>query len=327
MHVETLGWQDQHLWDNFIDLSFNGTIFHKMKFLSYHPKARFDYTFVGIFRGKVLLGVLPCVIDGPSLKSPVGASFGGIVLPKISFVEMHKVVSIFLRWAGERGISNINFVLAPLIYNDKLAQDLEFVLQYCGFRNIRNLFSSVVDLSFFDRDENMEHISSSGRRAIRKSVSAGVTFSVSKDFSSYYSILERNKAKFGVKPAHTESEMVRLNNIFPDEVNLFAVFHNKKMLGGVYVVRCNPRTLLAFYIASLPEFQDIRPVNRVLFELAKWARQNGYSYLDLGVSMNTASDNPMEPAWSLVSFKEFIGSRGFLRPYYEWNKDSSLRLE
>ena len=51
--------------------------------------------------------------------------------------------------------------------------------------------------------------------------------------------------------------------------------------------------------------------------MVKYAIQNNYEFLDLGVSMNTQDDNIMEPAWSLISFKEFTGARGYLRNSYK----------
>ena len=318
--VVKMGWDDASNWDAFVRSSYNGTVFHEMRFLSYHLKTHFDFTFLGFMEKRNrLVGVLPCVVEENQLRSPAGASFGGIALAQISFVKVYDIVRSFLSWAEINDIRKVNFTHAPLIYNLKLAQDLDYVLHYSGFVNYYNQFSSVLDLSWFDVKNPLKNLSSAGRRAVRRSFSEDVQVCESDDLAAFYSILVQNKAKFKVKPAHTPDELYRLRDLYPDFFKLFGVFYDGEMVGGIFTFHCNERVLLTFYIASLETYQHVRPVNRALFEAALWASAQKYQYLDLGVSMNTASDNPMEPAWSLISFKEHIGSRGFLRPSYSWS--------
>jgi hypothetical protein len=307
-------------WDEFVDRAYNGTIFHKQRFLAYHPTGRFTHRFLGFYEnGTHLVAVLPCSITAGVLTSPAGASFGGVALPPTSVLDIHHVIECLLEWAKAAGVHTIDFTHAPLIYNDRLSQDLDFVLCYHGFVNSRNLFASAVDLGWFDKQDPLVSLSAQGRRAVKKTFGIGLTVETnSQDLAAYYQMLVENKAKFDVKPAHSLDELIRLRELFPDAFRLFLVRHQGEPLAGIYTFHCNPRVLLCFYIASRPEHQQLRPVNRALFEVAVWAQQCNYSYLDLGVSMNTASDNPMEPAWSLISFKEHTGSKGYLRPSYRW---------
>jgi hypothetical protein len=306
-------------WDAFVDRCYNGTLFHKRAFLAYHEPGRFHFTWLGFRDGHgALMGVLPCVIRHGELLSPMGASYGGIIALPSSFSMMWRMVDALQRWVRQQELRRVSFTYAPLTYNRGMSQDLDFAMLYGGFQNSRNLFSSVVDLSAFDDEDPTRHLTPMGRRAIRKSEKEGIVVSESDDLAEYYPILEENKRKFEVKPAHTLAELERIRTLVPGTWRLMAARHEGELVAGVLTTHCNPRVLLAFYIASRPEYQHMRPVNRVLFDTAKWARANGYYFLDLGVSMNTASDNPMEPAWSLISFKEFIGSRGFLRPSYTW---------
>ena len=219
-------------------------------------------------------------------------------------------------WCKNNNIKKIELIIAPLIYNNILSQDINFVLHYLGFNNYENQFSSALDLSLLDIEKPLSHLSSAGARAIKKSIKEKIEVKISLDFDEYYPILKTNKAKFNVLPAHTLDELRDLKQRMPDAFQLFAVYHQDKMIGGVFTFHANDNVLLAFYIASLEEYRDLRPVNRCLHEVSLWAKDNGYAYLDLGVSMNTESDNPMEPAWNLISFKEFIGARGFLRQKY-----------
>lgn len=309
-------------WDQFVDRCYNGTIFHKRAFLAYHAPGKFEFTWLG-FRDHhgALVGVLPCSIRHGELLSPMGGSYGGIIALPSSFSLTWRMVDALQRWVRSRGLRKVSFTYAPIIYNRGMSQDLDFAMLYSGFQNSRNLFSSAVDLSTFDEEDPSIHLSSMGRRALRKAEKEGIEVAECDDLAEYYPILEENKRKFDVRPAHTLDELERIRQLLPGTWRLMGARHDGKLVAGVLTTHVNARVLLAFYIASRPEYQHMRPVNRVLYETARWARTMGYYFLDLGVSMNTASDNPMEPAWSLISFKEFIGSRGFLRPSYTWSAD------
>jgi len=316
--VRELFQSDASVWDQFVDSSTNGTIFHEMKFLGYHEPRKFDLRFLTFYEGRNrIIALLPFELKDGILKSPVGASYGGLVLSQMSLQKTYQVVLALLGWAAENGVRKIRFTYAPLIYTDRMAQDLDFVLLYCGFQNTQNLFSSVIDLVWFSQGDSFQKVSPSGRRAIKKSLMEDVQIQETGDLDSYYPILERNKLKFGVKPAHQLNEMKELQKRYPDQIKLFGAFCQENLIAGVWTMKCNSRVALAFYIASDPDFNLVRPVNRLLFEIARKFSQEGMQYLDLGVSMNTSSDNPIEPSWSLVSFKEIAGSKGFLRPSYE----------
>jgi len=311
-------WDYQEKWDNFVDRSFNGTLFHKLSFLSYHSPDKFNYRFLTVVEGNQVIAVLACTINNGFLRSPVGSSYGGFAIAPVSFYKIYTILICLLDWARENYVKEIEFVHAPLVYNDRLSQELDFVLLYCGFLNPKNLFSSILDLSWFNVNDPLASFSPAGRRAVKKSIQEALTVEISDDVQSFYSILAENKAKFKVQPAHTLEELIKIKRLFPDFLNLFLVKQKQNLVGGVYTFHCNERVLLAFYIASSPKYQQLRPINRALFDVVLWACSKKYKYLDLGVSMNTKSDNPMEPAWSLISFKEHTGSKGYLRPYYNY---------
>jgi hypothetical protein len=59
-----------------------------------------------------------------------------------------------------------------------------------------------------------------------------------------------------------------------------------------------------------------------MLEVVSWACKQGYKWVDIGVSADTTSSNPMEPSWSLIFFKEHTGAKGYLRPTYGWKASS-----
>src|SRR4051812_31086914 len=73
------------MWDRFVKTSMNGTVFHRQKFLRYHPEGRFDFHHLMFFRGEKLVAVLPgrLINNGKVYDSPAGASYGSFVTEDI----------------------------------------------------------------------------------------------------------------------------------------------------------------------------------------------------------------------------------------------------
>jgi hypothetical protein len=50
-----------------------------------------------------------------------------------------------------------------------------------------------------------------------------------------------------------------------------------------------------------------------MYEVVKWATENGFKYVDIGVSQDTKADNPMTPSMSLIDFKEKFDAKTVMR--------------
>src|SRR5438876_11138995 len=73
-------WLDQ--WDDDVDRSVNGTLFHLRRFLAYHgERFRGSERFLLVLDGDSLVAQIPVAItdepNGRLLRSPYGASYGG----------------------------------------------------------------------------------------------------------------------------------------------------------------------------------------------------------------------------------------------------------
>ena len=150
------------------------------------------------------------------------------------------------------------------------------------------------------------------RRSTKKAMREGVEVKISDDFEKFYKILEHNLGmRHNVQPTHTLEELKRLKRLLLDKIILFAAYLDNLMLGGIVLFVANPNVILAFYISHNNRYQQYRPVNLLLYEIIKWARLQGFKYLDLGTfTLN------MEPNWGLGRFKENHNARGFLRDTY-----------
>ena len=96
----------------------------------------------------------------------------------------------------------------------------------------------------------------------------GVKVRRSKDFQSFFNILERNlKIRHNVSPTHTVEELMKIHDLFPESCNLFGAFIDDRMIAGVVNFIINSEVVLAFYISHNEEHKEKRPVNLLFYHI------------------------------------------------------------
>ena len=75
----------------------------------------------------------------------------------------------------------------------------------------------------------------------------------------------------------------------------------------------NKNVALCFYNMMLYEYADHKPMHRIMYDLANYCTEQGYSYIDIGVSQDTKAVNPMTPSMSLIEFKEQFDAKTIMR--------------
>ncbi|MBV6512884.1 MAG: hypothetical protein FMNOHCHN_02402 [Ignavibacteriaceae bacterium] len=300
-------------WDEFVEKSDNGTIFHTRKFLSYHPEGRFEDTSLLFFKDGKPLSLLPAVAINRNgkrvLSSHSGASYGGFVY-KSSFnlKEAFTVVEQTLEFAKNNGFDAIQLTLPPIIYASSYSNYLDFALFRNGFSYLKREVSSVVELSG-SRESILASYRPEARTALKKAQSLGVEIAETERFDEYYEILKKNlRMRHNVNPTHTLEELKRLKQMYPAKIRLWGAFKDETLLAGVCNFSANNNVVLAFYISHDEEYQMYRPVNLLFYEIMNRSRDEGFKFLDFGIfTVN------MEPNWGLGRFKENFGARGIFR--------------
>src|SRR6184192_2079915 len=82
--VAPLASDEEPAWGAFLSASSNGTLFHDLGFLRYHPEGRHSFLHLVLRREGRPLALLPGGLAGPAhartFASPLGASIGGFVV-------------------------------------------------------------------------------------------------------------------------------------------------------------------------------------------------------------------------------------------------------
>lgn len=311
IHIEEYDSHIKEKWDDFVESSWNGTIFHTRKFLSYHPPDRFIDKSLIIKNGNRWIGVFPAALDNNSIKSHPGSSYGGIIMDSpLSIRKTHRIVEKLIEYLNNQNISKIELTSTPSVYRKRPCDYIDFVLIRRGFSYQKRELTACIPTS---RDP-FNYYKQEARTATRKAKRAGITVKENKNYEEFYRILEKNlKMRHDVTPTHTLKELEKLIDLFPDKIRLFSSFYKKEQVAGSVLFQANSKVVLAFYISHVEEYQHLRPVNILFYKILKWCYKKHFKFLDLGTfTLN------MEPNFGLGRFKESLGAQGVFRDYLEY---------
>ena len=307
-------------WEAFVARCSNATMFHQQAFLDYHPQGRFVFEHLMFREDGRLVAVLPGgFFHGRehAYWSPVGASYGGFCAPDADFALALRVVDAFLETARSKGWKDVYIIPPPIIYSKPMAQHFEYAMLYrkCDFE--LHYISHAVQLNA--ADNYLGVFDKTARKTIHKiHREKRIRIEDSNDYETFHRILVANKAKHDAKPTHSLQELLRLRELMPDSLRLMMVYEDQTPIAGSLLFFANAQVVLCFYNMLLYEYEHLKPVYLIMDETVRRAKEEGYDWVDIGVSQDTKSDNPMTPSLGLIEFKERFYSRGILRSTYHF---------
>jgi hypothetical protein len=318
--IEVVNFEPKYrqIWDDFVEKSNNGTLFHLQSFLDYHPAGKFNFHHLMFFENQKLLAVLPGgIVDNNIFWSPVGASYGSLVTEALPFEKALQLVDTMMEYFDNAGFKEIFLIPPPIIYNKVITQNIEYAMLYRKFDFELHYISHAINLRF--NGDFLSSFDKTARKTIRKILREGkIKIEPSDDYQTFNEILLKNKAKHNARPTHSMEDMIRLSKLLPDKVRLNMVYYENKAIAGSWLFLCNSKVVLCFYNMLLYEYEHLKPVYLIMYETVRWAIENGYEWVDIGVSQDTKAADPMTPAISLINFKERFNSHGILRSTYHY---------
>lgn len=314
-------------WKRFLATSNNGTLFHDLDFLSYHPPGRFETHHLVFRRDGESVALLPAAIvaegdDKRYLKSPYGASVGGLVLPLGQSAET--VLILIDRLQGHAcamGLDGIEMRLGPHLYMRQPDEHLGFALAAQGFRLVQRWLTHVLALP----DDPAAVLKLPSRRKaeyVRAAERKGaVPREVGPEYlEDFYAMLCRNRAKHGAVPTHSLPELRALFQKVPQAVRMFLCFIESKIAAGTLVFEVNAHVAYNFYPCheDVYEYRPYHPAPLLAVHVAKHYAARQFRYLDLGPS--TFDDFTLNRGAAF--FKEGLGAKGFCRDTWRWERSS-----
>lgn len=313
-HMEIVQYNESYrdAWDEFVLKSNNGTMFHLQKFFDYHKAGKFEWHHLMMIEKGKIVAVLPGSLTDGIFESPIGASYGSLVTEELTFEGAMTLVSELLKYGKKEKYKEFILTSAPIIYENYPNQNLDFAMLWQDFQYETHYISSAIQLD--PEREIIPRFQRTVRNCIRKSLrNEDIHFEINERYDEFYPIIEENLAKHKAKPTHSYEDLQKIRELLPDNLKLFMIYHKKRPIGGSLMFYCNKNVALCFYNMMRYKDAGLKPIHRVMYEVVKHATENGYRYVDIGVSQQPASKNPMTPNRNLIAFKETFDAKTIMR--------------
>ena len=218
---------DAREWDAFVEASKNGTLLFLRGYMDYHGvgtgTGRFrDCSFMYYNAKGRLRALLPANIDGDTLWSHQGLTYGGFILSEDTRAE--EVLELFdltLAQMKHDGVKTWMYKQVPTIYHRCPAQEDDYALWRNGATLKSCLVSTAIplnDASLYPPIERRRH------RGEHRAAEGGCKVVESERLELFWPIMEANlHDRYGVAPVHTLEEMQLLKSRFPERIRLFLV--------------------------------------------------------------------------------------------------------
>jgi len=312
-------------WDTFIQDSVNGTLFHRQKFIGYHPAGRFEDCSLLFYDGNELLAVFPGALvqteNEKVLKSHPGTSYGGFVFAKkVSLKKMFETLECLHAFCREKSVVRIEFRSSERFFYQTALDQVEFALVHQGYERKEQELSTFFQLNDFEYHADFEkflmQFPQKNRNEIRKGFKEGLCLrklETVKERASFHKILSESlRERYNRAPSHTFAEMEKILELFPEECFVMGILKNDTLASGFLVMKLNRMGWHIFYAPVNYAYQSWRPLNYGAARLIQFAMENNARHLNYGVS--TPGGHSVN--WGLLQFKENFNGTGAIRTYW-----------
>ena len=295
-------------WDAFVKKAKNSHFFFQRDYMEYHSDRFLDFSLIILDQKEKIVALLPANIKDNVLYSHQGLTFGGFLInDKMKTETMLEVFKTLKEYSKKENIQKIIYKCMPYIYHILPSEEDSYSL----FRNDAKLFRRDVTTTIY-LSEKIKY-QEQRKRAVKKAVKNNLIFEESKDFRSYWGILEATlNAQHGARPVHTVDEIENLVTLFPENIKLFVAKKENEILGGVLVFE-NTQIVHTQYLANSIIGRDVGALDFVIDKLINEIYKDK-KYFDFGIS--NENDGRFLNI-GLIAQKEGFGARAVVHDFYE----------
>jgi hypothetical protein len=236
-------------WDEFLTTARNADFMHTRKFLNYHGDNFKDFSLM-IYVNDVLGAVIPISrLDGKTLVSHGGASYGGICfLSKFGGETLVRIGEKVIEFMKSHGYRKFVVKVKPSIYSEPAgSEDL-----YIWWRNGAAI--DAVNLSNAIQIERMT-ISSRRQRALRNANSAYHDVLIEFGFDTLERSFEVCKANLlehrGIQPLHNLEQLEYLYRQLPENLLSGIIRSDQEVLAGIIFFMNSNAAVVQYWGSSL----------------------------------------------------------------------------
>jgi hypothetical protein len=295
-------------WNDFIKNTKNFHFFFHREYLEYHSDRFEDFSLLFFDEKERLIALLPANIKDNIFYSHQGLTFGGFLIDNkmktTIMLDLFTKLKVFLK---EKNIEKIIYKSIPYIYHRLPSEEDRYAL----FRNKARLFRR--DVTTTINLTNKIKYQEQRKRTIKKALKNALVVEKSKNFEQYWKILEDTlKSKHNSQPIHSAKEIIKLHNLFPENIKLYIAKKDDEILAGTIIFE-NETIVHTQYLANSDRGRDFGALDLIIDKLINEVYKDK-QYFDFGISNEDAG-------WvlnsGLISQKEGFGARAVVQDFYE----------
>ena len=301
-------------WDRFVLSSRNSTLLHMRQYMDYHSDRFQDASLMFTNREGRLVALLPACFsrsDSRTIVSHQGLTYGGIIVEPLTHTfVIGEVMQAALDYYKTH-LQATTFILKhiPYIYSSQPSDEELYFIHSHGGKLIERGLSQTIDLT------RRLPLNSLRRRCLSRAHRAHLMVATTnrrEDWDQYHPLLTHCVSRHGFLPVHSADELWLLHSRFPEQIVLYATFHQQQMLAGA-VIYISPQVAHAQYLAVSDEGKQHGALDLAIMTAVSDPRISGCRYFDFGIS--TERDGSLNPGLTLQ--KEGFGARGVCYDIYQ----------
>ncbi len=216
--IERYSPEDARLWDKLVAESRQGTLLHMRGYMDYHSDRFRDCSLIASRKGKPT-ALLPANLSKEGiLCSHGGLTYGGWLTPFSHFdgYDMLYLFEAWTDWCHDNDIHEVIYKAVPHIYHKIPAEEDIYALFRFGATIATTNLSTVIDMR-----EN-PGLNTLQKRHLKKASMLNPWIKETTSAADFMPILmECLRSRHDASPVHSEYEMQRLKDSFPDKIRLF----------------------------------------------------------------------------------------------------------
>lgn len=309
LYLQTIKYVDNKRleWDNFVKGSKNGHFFFYRDYMEYHSDRFHDFSLI-IYNDKGnIMALLPASIDGDTVISHGGLTFGGFVCDsKMTAAKMLDVFASVKQFLKNAGVRMFIYKCMPAIYNKYPSDEAIYAL----FRNNAKLYRRDVSFSIYLPDRLPYRYTR--KSEIKKGYKHQYSLHESSKYGEYIALLDKILIKYhGNHPVHSADELRMLAEKFPNNIKLYTAEKNGRIEAGT-VIFLQAGVVHTQYLANSDEGRKTGALDCLL----DWLVTDVYKdkiWFDFGISCEQEGRYLNE---GLAAQKEGFGARAVVHDFY-----------
>lgn len=297
-------------WNKFVARARQSSFLFQRNYMDYHAQRFRDNSLIVLRNGRIH-ALLPANIDGQTLYSHQGLTYGGLITDnKATTADVCQIFKEINNYLRAEGIRRLIYKPTPWIYHLLPAEeDLYAISTICNAHLIARHISSTICPT------HRLPFTESRKSGIRKAQREALQVCEATSFESFWKILTQNlENKYHVRPVHTLDEIVLLKSRFPEAIRLFQVENQSGTVLGGTVIYETPRVVHTQYISASP-VGKVQGALDLLFHHLLTEEYKDVEYFDFGKS---SEGDGHDLNTQLIFQKEGFGGRGVCYDTYEW---------